>query len=258
MREVMLYTGGMDSYMSWRLLGEPPILYIDAGHEYAKREIKQLYKLHPKELITIDKRIDLADVETASGWVPLRNAFFFMIGALSQVNYSVDQTEENEPIKIYLNALKGEGSTDKSRWFRWLMSKVMSLCLERKVICVAPYHHLYKAQLVQKYLKEFTTPEDLEALKATTACYREKIKKGFKGCGVCWSCYRRWAALYYNGIEERYEVNPWELEIVKVNKANVRKWIKGLSRKPITYWIPMIKNNYYAYSANKKARRNDQ
>lgn len=237
MKEVMLYTGGMDSYMAWRLLDKPPILYVDMGHAYAEREIENLKVLHPDLYVPSDDRLFLGDLETASGWIPLRNAFLLMVGAVYRDDIST----------VYLNALKGEGSNDKAPRFLRQMTDMMSFCLERKVKAVAPFGKLHKYQLVRLFLERFPAPSDLQALCATSVCYRAALPSGMTGCGACGSCFFRWVAMSLNNVEETYMAPPWEWEMAQ--STHWRDWVSWFLKRPLSYWIPGLMSRYYVWRA---------
>ena len=107
MKKVLLYSGGMDSWLISHLWKPDVKLYIDTGSSYAAEERRRL----PPD-ITIE-HLDLNRFERADKIIPLRNLFFVMLAS-----YYGD--------KICLGATYGDRVLDKSVIFAQKASGLLS------------------------------------------------------------------------------------------------------------------------------------
>ena len=72
MKKVLLYSGGMDSWLISRLWKPDVKLYIDMNTRYSKEEIKRL----PKDVVI--EKLDLSKWERNDKIIPLRNLYQFV------------------------------------------------------------------------------------------------------------------------------------------------------------------------------------
>jgi 7-cyano-7-deazaguanine synthase in queuosine biosynthesis len=251
LRRTLLFSGGMDSVMAWRLLGEPRLQYIPIGHAYEGAELRQLE--HLKHLCFVSQlptmhvdvepqgRLLLADVEnTENAHVDLRN---LMLGGVAVLSSDV----------IYLAAISGESGRDKAGRFLRLASKTYSFSEGRRIRFAAPFRSLTKSELVALYLRHFPTDDDRALLLASRSCYSNEVDGvEVKGCGACMACFRRWVAMSNNGIHENLLANPWEWQDVKA--SNWREFLNGYGAAWVQEWPAIAKNNYDAARAVLRAR----
>lgn len=244
---LLLFSGGMDSFMMWRLLNHPRCLYVQLGHKYQEREINGIRALQSKaramglpELeVRYADRLKLGDLEQPDGFIPLRN---LMLAAVAEL-----ECPENG--STFIGALKGEFSTDKSGWFFRSVTSLLTGLSGYEATVKAPYRHLTKTQLVALYLKYFSAPDDREILKTAVGCYATHVPVGLVGCGCCTSCFRRWVAMFNNGIEERYQNHPAQWQISRLNNFG---WGQVLARLPeamVSEWLSIAANNIEAARA---------
>lgn len=185
---ILLFSGGLDSFCLWHLLGKPPCLYVKLGHRYQDVElaaIKLLQKVAGVD-VQFDDRLCLGDLEADDAHIPLRNLYLVMIAS----QYDAE---------VAIGALRGEYSTDKDGRFEKLSNALLSHCLGHKIRLLRPASRLTKTGLVREYLRRGGNPD---WLRLTVSCYND----GF--CGQCQSCFRRWVAMTLNGIHEDYKSNP--------------------------------------------------
>lgn len=246
MRRTLLFSGGLDSTMAARLLGNPRLLYIDDGHSYQPNELENIMrltdvardlglKLWPDFL----GRLDLSGLEDESKHVPLRNLIY---GAMAALDSDV----------VYLGAVAGESSRDKAGRFFKLVSRALSFSEGRSIQFVAPFRHLTKTQLVRLYLRKHSGWADRELLRATTSCYDPTVdRKEYAGCGRCMACFRRWVALSNNGISETYREAPWEWP---GDRGNWPGWMENVRRTYIVEWPGIVRNNLDALRALERVR----
>lgn len=241
MNSVLLFSGGLDSLILWKLYNPHPV-YVAYGHKYQKFELDSIHRLSlldPCLQTTIlYNRLAIGDLEKADGHIPLRN--LLLISTVAAVL---------EPQSVMIGALLGESSTDKSRWFLGNTSRSLSVQLGRRFRVIAPARSMTKFSLVRKYLLTFgRTEHSVTLLKGARSCYSELEHP----CGRCMACFRRWVAMSLNGIYERYEELPWEWEALHLD--NSREWWGYLSRARPTEIPGIFYNNLLAYMAIKKVK----
>ena len=185
--EILLYSGGMDSYIAWWELGHPKTLYVDLQHKYAEKEL-----LAVKATIPETKRIQfpLGTYEHHDAYIPFRNLHLCTLAA-------------NEgATKIWLIVQKDEMSLpDRSQEFMSKASQLLSLLSSRTSIEIAtPFDLIDKTQMVH-YYKQIGGP--IDQLLKTVGCYDSELGH----CGNCNACFRRYIALANNDIDPGYELS---------------------------------------------------
>ena len=194
MTKVLLYSGGMDSWLIDKLW-EPDIrLYINIHGAYSDQEVARL-----PEGVTIADFPLLGQFEQPDMFVPLRNLYFLMIAS----HYGDS---------LCLGATKGDGSKDKSLGFLASMEEALGYYWDdkkvNKTIAVEKrFARLSKGDLVREYIKR---GGDIERVRAETfSCY---TPIDGRECGACYPCFRKYAALHTNGLEYPlvYERRMWE------------------------------------------------
>ena len=184
--KVLLYSGGMDSFIISKLENYDVLLYLDIGSRYSQVEKEWLIRQNLKNLV-IDNRLQLGDVELPDGIVPMRNFFFAMIGTFYG-DY------------ITLGATSGDRIQDKSKLFAIKTSTILSelhapfhwIPDGRKIDFNVAFKDFSKVQLIHDYLDKGFSFEDL--LTKSFTCYAPIHDKP---CGICKACARKWIALYH-------------------------------------------------------------
>jgi 7-cyano-7-deazaguanine synthase len=211
-KHVLLYSGGMDSYIAyWYLREEKKIpnedillLYVPLGHKYQHEEyavVQKSYELFPLDthLFVDHGTLELGRLEEPSAYIPLRNSFLAHVASFHADN-------------IWLISQKGETNLgDRSiRGFKLMGETLTHLYDDGRTVTVdSPFWTMTKVDMVRWYKKAGLS---IENLKKTHACYHPV---GKQGCGKCSACFRRWMAMSLNDISEDYAVNPWETETAK-------------------------------------------
>jgi len=199
---ILLFSGGLDSYIAWHYLKRPRTLYCDLGHRYAPVEKEVIQSL----IVTthIDGRLRLGDWEKEDAEIPLRNAFLLMIASYY------------DP-KIAIVCQKGEQDIpDRTFDFLLSMSQMMSTLHGSHVEVVNPFSEMTKVDMVDWYKGAgFST----DMLYRTWSCYRPRDPDMYEAfaddlhCGACSACFRRWVAFACNGLwEEEYRNNIFKWE----------------------------------------------
>lgn len=253
-KTVLLYSGGMDSFIANWLLNPDILLYIKVGSRYEDKELKFVHRfIEDFDFSRKFHEINLSflrNFEMENAHIPLRNLFFIEIASLfGDV--------------VYLNALKGETSKDKSKRFRKSSQTLINYCLDdilgletqRRVKIEFPFKGLTKTKLLKKYLEsvnEYFVPTQKQYLeKYTVSCYSDIDDS----CGWCMSCYRRWVAEINNGIySTRYSKNPYDYYLNELKPQFKGIWTKYklLYKKEFYVNIP---SNIGAMKANKKFKK---
>lgn len=196
-KRILLYSGGMDSFIISKLEKFDVLLFIDTKSQYSRIEKEFLKKQDIKNLV-IDERLNLRDLEMASAMVPLRNLFFVMIAS-----YYGDS--------ICLGATAGDRSTDKDIRFAQLSSSLLSHIYQkswwnegREVIIDLTYKDRTKGELIKEYLGKGFSLEDL--VTRSFSCY---YPKNGCACGECKPCVRKWISLLpYKDTALMFQQNP--------------------------------------------------
>ena len=202
MKKVLLYSGGMDSWLVSHLWKPDVKLYIDTGSSYTAEEKRRL----PPD-VTIE-HFDLSRFERADKIIPLRNLFFVMLAS-----YYGDE--------ICLGATYGDRVLDKSVIFAQKASGLLSYLYQpqhwtagRRISVITPFKDCTKAELLRKYLNE---GGDIEtAFRESFSCY-EPDDKGNE-CWRCKPCARKAVAFLLNGYH--FE-NPAVLEGARAYIAGI-------------------------------------
>lgn len=213
-KEILLFSGGLDSFIAWYYLNKPECLYINAKHRYAEKELKAVTKLSEVTgmKLYIDNSLDLSKWEKPDAEIPLRNLLFAEIASL----YGAD--------KIWLITQKGETenpSNDRSPEFCKRASNILSVQHGKEITVDSPFWHLTKQQMVKWYLEQ-NVP--ISFLYETVSCFSDLTQELNTHCGECSSCFRKWIALAYN--------NLWN-ENVNLFLEDPKKWegIKSYKEK---------------------------
>lgn len=204
-RLVVAYSGGPDSFITWRMLGTPPAVYLDVGNASAGAEMD--LGIAADRAFGDGKQIQFMNggyplQELASGWIPYRNLRIILACAQIEPNVVLARIAEWGPDKNPSFFRRTERLLASSRGGYFQAAQNIP-----KVRIFTPFGHLTKTQLVRRYLEEFgvkTGSDDL--MRFTRSCYAGRDRF----CGTCGACFCRWVAFTNNGIDERdrYEVIP--------------------------------------------------
>ncbi len=190
MKEVLLYSGGMDSYVMAHMIPEAKLLYINSGAKYSEEELKRVHHLAPREVTVVQGAVDLSRWERSDAIVPARNLFLVAIAS-----FYGD--------RVYLGSTSGDNSTDKDDRFCYLSSDLLSHIYDcdhfdrLPVEVEAPYKQWSKKDLAVWLKAQY--PQAVDGMKNTLSCYEPLAYGGH--CGQCKACIRKWAALQAAGID---------------------------------------------------------
>lgn len=211
-KEVLLYSGGMDSYILAHMYPFAKLLYIDSGARYTEKELSKIY-LTPRfngdktEITVLRGVVDLSQYEREDAIVPARNLILATIASFYGDT-------------VLLAATAGDKSTDKDDLFTSLTGKTLSHIydcdhFERgRIKVLLPTKEWTKSKLVRWYVEKGYS---IGNLINTVSCYSEE--KGH--CGKCKACLRKWVALKDNNIHGvKFNTHPrdydWSSIIAKI------------------------------------------
>ena len=187
MTEVILNSGGMDSFFVASMKPGVQHVFVDIGQKYAAKErvaASHIAAFFGSPLVHV-RGAEIGSFEdAASGIIPLRNAELILCaGQFGNI--------------INLGILSNEVNSDKSPEFLRAMELVMNISCRAQYwtegttfSIKTPLGTKSKAQLVKEWAVSCDTA-GWEALLQTVSCYSASDSH----CGRCPSCFKRWVAL---------------------------------------------------------------
>ena len=189
MKKVLLYSGGMDSWLISKLWNPDVLLYVDMCTKYSKAEIARL----PKDVII--EKLDLSRWERPDAIIPLRNLYLIMIAT----NYGDE---------ICLGATAGDRVLDKSFEFAEKASDLLSFLYskqhwteERNIKINLDFKNLTKKELLIKYLNQGGSLA--EAANGSFSCYEPTLDESgcWSECWQCKPCFRKYVSFKILGYD---------------------------------------------------------
>jgi 7-cyano-7-deazaguanine synthase len=193
-RNVLLFSGGLDSFLLLKLLKPDIAMRFNIGSRYEKLEVDAIWRLEDAGAldgvkIIKDHHLALGDLEREDAIIPGQNVLFALLASLYGDN-------------IILGAMMGDHNRDKDEVCFAQTSSLLTYMArdrfydtpERTVQLIAPARNTTKAFLVRQYLEAGFDPSHLAL---TVSCYNPV--DGVP-CGKCTPCFRRWVAFRVNGL----------------------------------------------------------
>jgi 7-cyano-7-deazaguanine synthase in queuosine biosynthesis len=178
---ILLFSGGIDSYIAWHFLDKPPTIYFDLQTPYSQKEIRIIKQLIPSTFI--DRSLNLSYRQKGdNAYIPFRNLYLAMLASW----YS-DQ--------IIIAGVKDDDVSDKNEFIFGEFSNLLSKMENKRILVQSPFWNLTKEEIVKWYLSKNLNPKNLLN---TVSCYSSE---NTNYCGKCPSCFRKWCALYANGFD---------------------------------------------------------
>ena len=200
--KILLYSGGMDSWLIDKLWKPDIKLYIDIEGDYNQKEIKRL----PKSVKIIKFSLLGKFEDKKTKYIPMRNLFFLMIASL----YG------NE---ICFGATAGDyGSKDKRLKFINKAENIINYCIGnqsntkgRKIVLERRFVKMSKYDLAEEYLRKGGSIEKLG--NESYSCFNNSNGH----CYNCKPCFRRFIVLYEYGYKFSKEKVKKMIEYMKMN-----------------------------------------
>ena len=202
MKKVLLYSGGMDSWLIDKIWKPDVKLYIDINGAYSKEEIRRL----PEDVAVFKLPIGIFEQEYTK-YVPLRNLYFLMVAS----NYGDE---------ICLGATAGDyGAKDKRPEFLQQAEDILNYCLSEQSVSAGKeihierrFVHMSKYEIMQEYLNNGGTIE--EAIDQTFSCFYPNNEKE---CLWCKPCFRKFMLGYYFGYPYSKEQKEQMIGYIQMN-----------------------------------------
>lgn len=208
-KKVLLYSGGVDSWLIDKLWKPDVKLYVDIGTNTSKGEIERL----PKDVVVAKLR-DLSLLERKEDFIlPLRNLYLIAMAT----NYGDE---------ICLGANATDATLDKTDEFAEKLTDLLTYMYqeqkwtpERKIKVVVPFRKYTKGQLLEMYVKQ--GGDIRKAYEETWTCFTPINNQE---CHMCRACFLKFMAFAENGFEfTEEELKSYEQYLqIKVNDPNYK------------------------------------
>lgn len=196
MKKVLLYSGGMDSWLMSKLW-EPDIkLYVDMKTRYSENELARIRKEPDVQVV----EFPLGQWEREDAIIPLRNLYLAMVAC---------NVTGSEDVEILIGATAGDRVLDKSPEFVNKATDLLSYLYTpqhwipegKKVKVCIDYKQYTKTDLLKMFKKQGGDLE--EAFTRSFSCYNPV--DGHE-CWHCKPCFRKFTAFSEAGYEFSDEV----------------------------------------------------
>ena len=198
MQKILLYSGGMDSWLIDKIWKPDRRIYVDMHTRYSKQEIASI-KQRRNDVEIID--FPLGQWEREDKIIPLRNLYLPMV---------ICNITGNEDVDICLGATKSDRVLDKSKEYVAKATDLLNYLYQpqwwipegKKVRVNIDFKDYTKEDLLKAYLDQ---GGDLDtAFKESFSCYEPDDQNN-----VCWSCkpcFRKFTAFETMGYKFPEEV----------------------------------------------------
>ena len=191
-REVLLFSGGVDSLIAWHWFDKPKPIYVMLYHRYQKKEIECIKAL--------EKMIPSLNVEFVQG--PVLGKFEIGDKAyISQRNLQLALCAVHQGNLIYMAGVKGDKVEDKTPEAFSVMSFAMNFIKkpsELEIKIKSPFWEMTKTEIIKWFLENYPQDYVENVLRTSVSCYDANIDGS---CGACPACFRKWISLEAAGIE---------------------------------------------------------
>lgn len=194
-RNVLMYSGGQDSFIISRLFSFDTIVFVKMGNEDNLKEMVRLQqdsKLLGRVQVV---ELPLAQWELPNKIVPYRNHMLAMVGAQygNEITFGFTSGDTTKD-KDYVFKAQIEGMLN---YFALDQHKVSHNSYPYSINL--PFKGFSKGEMVNEYLTNGNRVEDLWEL--SRSCYAGEDKE----CGTCRSCLRKFVSLGVNGLFDQFD-----------------------------------------------------
>lgn len=206
MKKILLYSGGMDSWLIDKLWKPDMLVYINMHTRYSENEINHI-KSQRNDVTFID--FPLGQWERDDAIIPLRNLYLPMV---------ICNITGEDDIDICLGATSGDRVLDKSYEFVKKANDILNYLYQpqhwipngKKVKLNIDFKNFTKTQLLAMYLKD--GGDINEAFNASFSCYNPS-----NGC-ECWQCkpcFRKYVSFALNGMTFNDDITKKVINYIK-------------------------------------------
>lgn len=193
-KKVLLYSGGMDSWLIDKIIKPDILLFIRIHTANNETEYNKLKYLIDKGKLGNDGRLKILDYDLSKFERPEEN-YFLPLRNLHFVTLASHFGDE-----IYLGATGSSTHFDKNETFAEKSADVISYLLSEKnegpVTIKLPFKDTTKTELLKMFIDKGGDIE--EAYNSTVSCYNPINDKP---CMSCTSCMSKFAAFYNNDYQ---------------------------------------------------------
>lgn len=191
MKKVLLYSGGMDSWLMSKLWKPDIKLYVDMKTRYSENELSRIRKEPDVQVV----EFPLGQWEREDAIIPLRNLYLAMVAC---------NVTGSEDVQILIGATAGDRVLDKSPEFVNKATDLLSYLYTpqhwipegKKVKVCIDYKQYTKTDLLKMFKKQGGDLE--EAFTHSFSCYNPV--DGHE-CWHCKPCFRKFTAFSEAGYE---------------------------------------------------------
>jgi len=205
--QLLLLSGGLDSWIAWHYLDRPACAFININQRYLLKERNAIGALCERyetlEVLNIEGP-DIGHSECQDGYIPYRN-LYLVFAALPFSS------------RLAMGGVLGDSEDDNNPTFPNTVTQFLAhFGRNQKATLEGPLYSLTKGEAVSWYLRNVG---DVESLMLTVSCYSPLPGP----CGCCKSCFRRWVALEINDLTDNFAQSPWLAPVAEVQKERVRR-----------------------------------
>lgn len=224
MKKVLLYSGGMDSWLMSKLWKPDIKLYVDMKTRYSESELKRISK-EPDVTVV---EFPLGQWERDDAIIPLRNLYLSMVAC---------NVTGSEDVTVLIGATAGDRVLDKSPEFVNKSTGILSYLYKpqhwipqgRKVHICIDYKNYTKSDLLKEFIAQGGDID--EAFEQSFSCYNPTDGRE---CWQCKPCFRKFTAFASVG----YQFPP---EVIRTCCQYMKSEI-----------IPQIENGTYGRGASEE------
>ena len=191
MKKVLLYSGGMDSWLMSRLWKPDIKLYVDMKTRYSENELARIRKEPDVQVV----EFPLGQWEREDAIIPLRNLYLAMVAC---------NVTGSEDVEILIGATAGDRVLDKSPEFVNKATDLLSYLY-------TPQHWIPEGKKVRVCIdyKQYTKTDLLKMFKEQGGDLEEAFTRSFScynpvdghECWHCKPCFRKFTAFSEAGYE---------------------------------------------------------
>ena len=203
MKKVLLYSGGMDSWLIDKIWNPDIKVYVNMHTRYSNDEIAKL----PKDVTIVD--FPLGQWERDDAIIPLRNLYLMMV---------ICNITGSDDIEICIGATAGDRVLDKSLEFRDKCEEILNYLYQPqhwipsgKIIKLNfDFKKYTKTELISMYINQ--GGDIKEAFDYSFSCYNPQDGRP---CWSCKPCFRKFVSFALNNYSFPQEVIDTCLNYIK-------------------------------------------
>lgn len=204
MKKILLYSGGMDSWLIRKIWKPDVCVYVNMHTQYSKDEINRL----DEDVKVVD--FDLSKFELPNKIIPLRNLYLCM---------QICNMFPEDDLEICLGATAGDRVLDKSYKFAEKTSDLLSYLWQeqhwtkgRKIKINIDFKKMTKTMLLQCFIDKGGDIDDVWS--KSFSCY-DPIDN--KPCWNCKPCFRKFVSFALNGKKFDEDIVHKSISYIKKN-----------------------------------------